>query len=100
MNQYYIYIMTNFTNTTLYTGVTNNLMRRVYQHKNGLVEGFTKKYKVHKLVYYEETESIIAAITREKQIKGGSRQDKIDLINNMNPEWKDLYLSIEQEKSK
>ncbi len=92
--QYYVYILTNTTHTTLYTGVTNNLPRRVYEHRNGLVEGFTKKYKLHKLVYYEVTEDINAAIAREKQIKGGSRQKKLDLVNRLNPEWKDLYEEI------
>jgi len=92
--EYCVYIMTNKYNTVLYTGVTNNLMRRIYEHKNGLAEGFTKKYNVHKLVYYEVGDNIHAAIAREKQIKGGSRQKKIDLINSMNPEWKDLYDEI------
>ncbi len=87
---YCVYIMTNKYNTVLYTGVTNNLPWRIYEHKNGLAEGFTKKYNVHKLVYYEVGDNIHAAIAREKQIKGGSRQKKIDLINSMNPEWKDL----------
>ena len=92
--EYCVYIMTNKYNTILYTGVTNNLPRRIYEHKNGLAEGFTKKYNVHKLVYYEVGDNIHAAIAREKQIKGGSRQKKIDLINSMNPEWKDLYDEI------
>ena len=78
----------------LYTGVTNDLQRRVYEHREKLISGFTKKYKVYKLVYYEETESIEAAILREKQIKGGSRQKKIDLIVRMNPQWRDLYEEI------
>ncbi len=89
--QYCVYIMTNAHNTVLYTGVTNNLMRRVYEHKNGLGSTFVKKYNVHKLVYYEIGNDVRVAIAREKQIKGGSRQKKIDLINRMNPEWKDLY---------
>jgi putative endonuclease len=89
--QYYIYIMTNKYNTVLYTGVTNNLKRRVYEHKEKLGGGFTSKYNVNKLVYYEVTEDMNTAIAREKQIKGGSRKKKIDLINSMNPEWKDLY---------
>jgi putative endonuclease len=88
--QFFVYIMTNQYNTTLYTGVTNNLQRRVMEHKQGVVEGFTKKYRLHKLVYYEITEDINAAIAREKQIKGGSRQKKLDLVNGMNKEWKDL----------
>ena len=82
--------MINQYNTTLYTGVTNNLQRRVTEHKQGLVEGFTKKYRLHKWVYYEMTDDINAAIAREKQIKGGSRQKKLDLVNGMNKEWKDL----------
>jgi putative endonuclease len=89
--QYFIYIMTNKNNTVLYTGVTNNLQRRVYEHKEKLIEGFTKKYNVVKLVYYEIFEDPENAITREKQIKAGSRQKKLDLINSMNQEWKDLY---------
>jgi putative endonuclease len=92
--QYYIYIITNFENGTLYTGVTNNLVRRVYEHKNKLVEGFTKKYDLTKLVYYEVFDSIEYAILREKQIKGGSRKKKLNLINNFNKEWKDLYETI------
>ena len=88
--------MTNYTNTTLYTGVTNNLVRRVYEHKNKLVDGFTKKYNITKLVYYEAFENIEDAIKREKQIKAGSRQKKIDLINAFNKEWIDLYESIVQ----
>lgn len=92
--QYYIYIMTNFENGTLYTGVTNNLLRRVYEHKNKLTEGFTKKYGLDKLVYYEAFNSIEYAILREKQIKDGSRKKKLQLINNFNKEWKDLYETI------
>ena len=89
--QYFVYILTNKHNTVLYTGVTNNLKRRVYEHREKLVSGFTKKYNVYKLVFYEITNSIEVAIQREKQIKGGSRQKKIDLINGMNPGWMDLY---------
>jgi putative endonuclease len=92
--QYAVYIMTNKYHRVLYTGVTNELKRRVYQHKAKIVEGFTKKYNVNKLVYYEVTSDIDSAILREKQIKGGSRKKKIDLINGMNPEWKDLYDEI------
>ncbi|OZH51564.1 hypothetical protein AFK68_30105 [Hydrocoleum sp. CS-953] len=90
----YIYIMTNKRNTVLYTGVTNDLIRRIYEHKSKIVEGFTKRYNVNKLVYYEMYEDISQAIAREKQIKAGSRQKKINLINSINPEWKDLYLEI------
>jgi len=89
--QYYVYIMTNKHNTVFYTGVTNNLMRRVYEHKEGRGGGFTSKYNIKKLVYYEVTGDVNAAIAREKQIKGGSRQKKIDLVDSMNPEWRDLY---------
>ena len=92
--QYYVYILTNKRNNVLYTGVTNDLQRRVYEHREKLGEGFTAKYNVNKLVYYEETESIEAAIMREKQIKGGSRQKKVDLIEGMNPHWKDLYKDL------
>jgi putative endonuclease len=75
----------------LYTGVTNDLVRRVYEHKESLVDGFTKKYNIVKLVYYEVFEDIENAILREKQIKGGSRQKKVQLINSINREWRDLY---------
>ena len=88
---YCVYIMTNSNNTVLYTGVTNDLRRRVEEHKAGIGSGFTKKYRIHKLVYYECGEDVEAAIQREKQIKGGSRQAKIDLINSINSEWRDLY---------
>lgn len=94
MKQSYIYIMTNHTNTTLYVGVTDNLIKRVYQHKNKLTPGFTSKYNITKLVCYEIFEDIAEAIKREKQIKGGSRQDKLDLITKDNPDFKDLYEEI------
>jgi putative endonuclease len=87
--QYFVYIMTN-KSETLYTGVTNNLERRVYEHKHHLVKGFTNKYNIDKLVYFEETNDINAAIAREKQIKGWLRKKKIALIEAINPEWKDL----------
>ena len=87
----YIYIMTNKNNTVLYTGVTSDLKKRVYQHKKGLIAGFTKKYNAFKLVYFEVYEEIDPAIEREKQIKAGSRQKKIDLIDSKNPEWRDLH---------
>ncbi len=89
--QFYVYIMTNKNNRVLYTGITNDLQRRVYEHKEKLVNGFTKKYNVSKLIYYEIFEDPENAILREKKIKAGSRQKKIDLINDMNTEWKDLY---------
>ena len=87
---YYIYILTNARHTVLYTGVTNDLQRRVWEHKNKLGSAFTKRYNVDQLVYYESGDDINVAIGREKQIKAGSRQKKIDLINSLNPEWKDL----------
>jgi len=91
-NKYYcVYIMTNKTNSVLYTGVTNNLRRRVMEHKAGNGGKFTSKYKITKLVFYECGDDINTAINREKQIKGGSRQNKINLINDMNPEWEDLF---------
>jgi len=89
--QYYVYIMTNNGNTVLYVGVTSDLTTRVYQHKSKLVEGFTKKYNLVKLVYYEVCEEAEGAILREKQLKAGSRQKKLDLISGMNPQWHDLY---------
>ena len=88
--QYCVYIMTNFSRTTLYTGVTSKLTERVHQHKMKLVKGFTEKYNVDILVYYEVGDTAEGAITREKQIKAGSRKKKEALIHNMNPEWKDL----------
>ena len=83
--------MTDAKHLTLYTGVTNDLKKRVWQHKEKLVESFTKRYHVDMLVYYEASNSVESAIDREKQIKAGSRQKKIDLISKMNPEWRDLY---------
>jgi putative endonuclease len=89
--QYIVYIMTNKWNKVLYTGVTNDLKRRVYEHRNKLIKGFSEKYNIDKLVYYETVESIESAIMREKQIKGGSRNDKIQLVNTVNNKWCDLY---------
>jgi putative endonuclease len=86
--------MTNKNNTVLYTGITNNLVRRVYEHKEKLIEGFTKKYNCSKLVWYELYNDSYNAISREKQIKAGSRKRKLELINTINPEWKDLYDEI------
>ncbi len=83
--------MTNDANTTLYIGISNDLIRRIHEHKNDINEGFTKKYRLHKLVYFESTSDVYEAITREKQLKGGSRQKKIDLVNSINPNWIDLY---------
>jgi putative endonuclease len=92
--QFYVYIMTNARHTALYTGVTSQLQERVFQHKEKMSPGFTSRYNVNMLVYYEEWADAPGAIRREKQIKGGSRQDKIDLIHRMNPVWKDLYDSL------
>lgn len=88
--QYYVYVLTNRTNRVLYIGVTNNLERRIFEHKNKLVEGFTKKYNLNKLVYYEATNDIDGALEREKQLKNRHRDWKINLINSSNPAWKDL----------
>ena len=90
----FVYILTNKNNTVLYTGVTNNLIRRIAEHKAGQGSKFTKRYNVHKLVWYQTFENIRYAIAREKQIKAGSRQKKINLINEINPAWKDLYLEL------
>ena len=92
--QYYVYIMTNKINSVLYTGVTNDLNRRLFEHKNKLLEGFTKKYNIDKLLFYEAYDDINNAIAREKQIKGGSRAKKIQLIEEMNSKWDDLYEEI------
>ena len=87
----FIYILTNKNHTVLYTGVSSNLPKRLEQHRTGFyAKSFTHRYNVTELVYYEKFSSIVAAIAREKQIKAGSRQKKIDLINSLNPEWKDL----------
>lgn len=90
----YIYILFNKRNGTLYTGVTSDLIKRVYEHKNKLAEGFTKKYGVDKLGYYEIFSDISDAIKREKQIKAGSRAAKLKLIESINPDWNDLYYDI------
>ena len=92
MKTYAVYIMASKRNGTLYTGVTNDLQRRVYEHKHGLVDGFTKKYHVHMLVWYELTDSIESAIQREKQIKKWNRNWKLKLIEEKNPQWEDLSL--------
>ena len=94
MKQSYVYIMTNPSNTVLYIGVTNNLTRRVFEHKEKVVDGFTKKYNVTKLVYFEVFEDITEAIKREKQLKAGSRAKKIALIEANNPLCRDLYDEI------
>ena len=93
-NQYYIYILANKRNGTLYIGVTSNLVKRVYEHKNNIIDGFTKKYSIHKLVYYEITDDIESAIRREKQLKKWNRKWKMNLIEKNNPEWKDLYFGL------
>ena len=90
----YVYILASKKNGTLYIGVTSNLIKRVYEHKNDLVEGFTKKYGVHQLVYFEHTTDMYGAITREKQMKKWRREWKIELIKQGNPEWKDLYFGL------
>ena len=89
---YYVYILANDTNVTIYTGVTNDLLRRVYEHRNGFdPNGFTARDKVHKLVYFEDTSDVTAAIEREKQIKGWNRKRKNKLVESINPTWRDLY---------
>ena len=90
MKSYFVYIITNYKKTTLYIGVTNDLIRRMYEHRNGLVRGFSNKYQLKYLVYYEETGDVIAAIQREKHLKKWNRAWKEELINEFNPEWKDL----------
>ena len=92
--QPYIYILTNKPHGTLYTGVTSNLPKRIWQHKNGITKGFCTKYNLTKLVYFEPLEDMYQAISREKQIKAGSRKAKIKLIESVNREWRDLYLDI------
>ena len=90
MKEFYVYILTNKNNHVLYTGVTGNLYERIHQHKAGHGSRFTGRYNVNKLVYVEVFSDPLDAIEREKQIKAGSRQDKVDLINEVNPGWKDL----------
>lgn len=90
MKQYYVYILTNKTDRVMYIGVTSDLLRRIYEHKNDCVDGFTKRYHVHKLVYYEETSDVTAAISREKELKGWRREKKNTLVKSVNPTWKDL----------
>ena len=89
---YYVYLLVNWNNQVMYIGVTNELERRVYEHKNKLIKGFTEKYNINKLVYFEETQDVIAAIDREKEIKKWRRDKKNQLVNYMNPQWKDLSL--------
>ncbi|MDO8619264.1 MAG: GIY-YIG nuclease family protein [Candidatus Daviesbacteria bacterium] len=92
--QYYVYIATNVQNNVLYTGVTNNLVKRIWEHKNKLVSGFTSKYNISRLVYYEIFEDINEVIKREKQIKAGSREKKLELVESSNSLFEDLYNSI------
>ncbi len=94
MKQSFVYILASKKNGTLYIGVTNSLVKRVYEHKNNLIEGFTKKYNVHDLVYYERYNDINSTITREKQIKKWERRWKLELIEKFNPEWNDLYSKL------
>jgi len=93
-NHYFVYILTRSRNSVFYVGITNNLARRVYEHKMGFVEGFTKKHNIKMLVYYEQVEDVRLAIAREKLIKKWKRQYKINAIESMNPEWKDLYFDL------
>ncbi len=92
MKDYYIYILTNKTNSTLYTGITSDLKKRVYQHKYKLIDGFTKKYNVDKLVYFEQYNLVENALKREKQLKAGSRKKKLDLIKSKNPKFKEINI--------
>jgi putative endonuclease len=94
LKQFYIYILASRKNGTLYIGVTSNLVKRTYEHKNNLVEGFTQQYRIHTLVYFEVAESADAVIMREKQLKTWKRAWKIRLIEKSNPEWRDLYPDI------
>lgn len=90
MKRYRVYIMTNKSGT-LYIGVTSNLSKRIWEHKNKAVKGFTEKYNIDRLIYFEQTENVMSALEREKQLKKWSRKKKIDLVNRLNPEWEDLY---------
>ena len=95
MNNYYVYILANWNNKVMYVGVTNDPHRRLYEHKHKLVDGFTKRYNVHKLVYFEQTTDAYSAIAREKQLKGLARAKKNAVVETMNPDWKDLSLEWE-----
>jgi putative endonuclease len=92
---YFVYILSNWDDSVVYIGVTGNLKRRLYEHRNGLADGFTKKYNVHKLVYFESTSDVYSAISREKQLKKWSRSKKDELIRRINPKWEDLSLAWE-----
>jgi putative endonuclease len=89
---YYVYLLTNWNNKVMYVGMTNDLERRIYEHKNKLIKGFTEKYNVNKLVYFEQTQDVLASISREKEIKKWRREKKNNLVNLMNPNWEDLSL--------
>jgi len=91
---YYIYILAGKRNGTLYVGITSSLKKRVWQHKNDVIKGFTEKYKVHLLVYYEQTNNVYSALRREKQLKNWKRKWKLDLIEKTNPDWRDLYFNL------
>ena len=92
---YYVYVLTNWNNKVLYIGITNNLQRRIYEHKHKLVEGFTSKYNLNKLIYFETFEDSLLAITREKELKKWRREKKDELIMEINPNWKDLSVEFE-----
>ncbi len=94
MKSYYVYILASDRNGTLYIGVTSNLIKRIYEHKNNLSDGFTKEHNVHKLVYFEETSDVNSAITREKQLKKWERKWKLRIIEEKNPQWEDLYYKL------
>jgi len=94
IKQYYVYLMTNHSNTVIYTGITSNIILRIFEHKNKLVKGFTNRYNINKLVYFEIFDDPENAILREKQIKSGSRQKKLDLIIKHNPQFTDLFSDI------
>ena len=96
MKFYFVYILASQRNGTLYIGITSNLLKRVWEHKNKKVAGFTKKYNIDKLVYFEQTENVISALEREKQLKKWNRSWKIKLIENKNPKWQDLYSDLAQ----
>jgi len=94
MKTYYVYILANKRNETLYIGITNDLAKRISEHKSGMIEGFTKKYSIDKLVYYESTTDVSETIAKEKRLKKWKRQWKIDLIENSNPDWRDLSVNF------
>ncbi len=94
MKTFYIYMMANNHNNILYIGVTNNLIRRAYEHKSSLIDGFSKKYNCHKLVWYEQTNNIESAVAQKKRLKKWKREYKENVIQKMNPEWKDLYFDL------